>query len=247
MVGDLVVAREGRVDGRPAAHHVGEDAEDDQVAHDHADAGPHQRVDAAAVAARAHVAADRAAGRPPTRARPPRRTARAPGSRSCRWRRTRGSRGWPASPPACRLTVRITSSASPESRFPRLPPPSTSRPFPVACRRSISAQSSGAEHVISLPDSFSTQRNAGMSSFEPSRMPAWLAPVCDEKSVSHSTQPVRALLEPAGQLGRVAVAHRPLEHRGGRARRSRGRSARAHRCGRPPPWRRATRRTIRIV
>ena len=89
---------------------------------------------------------------------------------------------------ACiRLTVRITSSASPESRFPRLPPPSTRSPLPVACRRSISAQSSGAEHTISLPDSFSTHRNAGMSSFEPSRMPAWLAPVCDEKSVSHST------------------------------------------------------------
>ena len=36
------------------------------------------------------------------------------------------------------------------------------------------------------PDSFSTQRNAGMSSFEPSRIPAWLAPVCDDRSVSHS-------------------------------------------------------------
>ena len=36
------------------------------------------------------------------------------------------------------------------------------------------------------PCSFSTQRNAGMSSFEPSRMPAWLAPVCDDRSVSHS-------------------------------------------------------------
>ena len=26
-----------------------------------------------------------------------------------------------------------------------------------------------------------------MSSFEPSRIPAWLAPVCEERSVSHST------------------------------------------------------------
>ena len=33
---------------------------------------------------------------------------------------------------------------------------------------------------------FSTQRNAGMSSLEPSRMPAWQAPVCEERSVSHS-------------------------------------------------------------
>ena len=58
--------------------------------------------------------------------------------------------------------------------------------MPVAWRRSISAQSGGAEHVIIVAVSFSTQRNAGMSSFEPSRIPAWLAPVCDEKSVSHS-------------------------------------------------------------
>ncbi len=56
----------------------------------------------------------------------------------------------------------------------------------MACRRSISAQSAGAEHVISVAVSFSTQRNAEMSSFEPSRIPAWLAPVCEERSVSHS-------------------------------------------------------------
>ena len=33
---------------------------------------------------------------------------------------------------------------------------------------------------------FSTQRKAGMSSFDPSRMPAWLAPVCELRSGSHS-------------------------------------------------------------
>ena len=60
--------------------------------------------------------------------------------------------------------------------------------MPVARRRSISAQSSGAEQVIILPVSFSTQRNAGMSSFDPSRMPAWLAPVCEERSGSHSVR-----------------------------------------------------------
>ena len=52
-----------------------------------------------------------------------------------------------------------------------------SRPTPVACRRSISAQSAGAEHVIIVAVAFSTQRKAGMFSFEPSRIPAWLAPV----------------------------------------------------------------------
>ena len=63
------------------------------------------------------------------------------------------------------------------------------------------------------PVSFSTQRNAGMSSFEPSRMPAWLAPVCEERSVSHSASAVRALREPARHRRRVAVAHRALQHR----------------------------------
>ena len=58
--------------------------------------------------------------------------------------------------------------------------------MPVARSRSIRAQSPGAEHAVSRPVSLSTQRNAGMSSFEPSRIPAWLAPVCEERSVSHS-------------------------------------------------------------
>ena len=60
--------------------------------------------------------------------------------------------------------------------------------MPVARRRSISAQSGGAEHVISVAVSFSTQRKAEMSSFDPSRIPAWLAPVCEERSVSHSAR-----------------------------------------------------------
>ncbi len=81
----------------------------------------------------------------------------------------------------------MVSSASPDRRLPRLAPPPARSPSPLAWRRSISAQSAGAEQVISLPVSFSTQRNAGMSWFEPSRMPAWLAPVWDERSVSHST------------------------------------------------------------
>ena len=58
--------------------------------------------------------------------------------------------------------------------------------MPVARRRSISAQSGGAEHVSIVAVSFSTQRKAEMSSLEPSRIPAWLAPVCEERSVSHS-------------------------------------------------------------
>ena len=52
-----------------------------------------------------------------------------------------------------------------------------------------------------------------MSSFEPSRMPAWLAPVCDERSVSHSVERVAALGDPARHVRGVAVPHRPAQHR----------------------------------
>ena len=65
VVRHLVVARERRVDGGSPAHDVGEHARDDQVAHEDAERAPHQRVDAAAVAARLHVAADRAQSRDP--------------------------------------------------------------------------------------------------------------------------------------------------------------------------------------
>ena len=56
VVRDLVVAREGRVDRGAALHHVREDAVDDQVADDDAHRRAHERVDAAAVAARPNVA-----------------------------------------------------------------------------------------------------------------------------------------------------------------------------------------------
>ncbi len=59
---DLVVAREGRVDRRSALQHVGEDSVDDQVADDDAHGRPHEWVDASAVPARTDVAADRAEG-----------------------------------------------------------------------------------------------------------------------------------------------------------------------------------------
>ena len=56
-----------------------------------------------------------------------------------------------------------------------------------------------------------------MSSFEPSRIPAWLAPVCDERSVSHSTSRCVPAREPAGHLRSVPVAERPLQHGKGEA------------------------------
>ncbi len=63
VVGDLVVARERRVHRGAAFHHVVQHAVHDQVADEDAQGGAHQRVDAASVAARAHVAAASTAGR----------------------------------------------------------------------------------------------------------------------------------------------------------------------------------------
>jgi hypothetical protein len=48
------------------------------------------------------------------------------------------------------------------------------RPIPVEWRRSISAQSAGAEHVIVVAVALWTQRKPGMFSFEPRRIPARL-------------------------------------------------------------------------
>ena len=88
--------------------------------------------------------------------------------------------------------------------------------MPEEWRRSSSAQSGGAEHAISVPVSFSTQRNAGMFSFDPRRMPAWLAPVCEERSGSHS---VRSCEPSATQRAMfVALPSRIARRRIGRAR-----------------------------
>ena len=116
-----------------------------------------------------------------------------------------------------RLTVRITWSASPDSRLPRLAPPLASSPRPVEWVRSISAQSAGPEHATSFAVSFTTQRKAGMFSFEPSRIPAWLAPVWDERSVSHSANSWLPSWSQRAMCRRVAVPHRPLQHRQGEA------------------------------
>ena len=54
---DLVVTRERGVHDWAALHHVLQDAEDDQVAHDHAERAAHQWVDAATMATRDDLAA----------------------------------------------------------------------------------------------------------------------------------------------------------------------------------------------
>jgi hypothetical protein len=56
VVRDLVVARERCVDGGSATHHVGQHRLNDQIAHDDAHRGAHERVGAATVPARPDVA-----------------------------------------------------------------------------------------------------------------------------------------------------------------------------------------------
>ena len=130
--------------------------------------------------------------------------------------------------------------------MPRLAPPFTSSPTPVAWRRSISAQSAGAEQAISVPVSFSTHRNAGMFSFEPSRIPAWLAPVCEERSGSHSASWYPSSATQRAMLGALPsrIAWRRIGSASPSISRNRipGVSVRAS-----TPWRRATRFTTRTV
>ena len=67
------------------------------------------------------------------------------------------------------------------------------------------------------PVALSTQRNAGMSSFEPSRIPAWLAPGLRREVGLPLGSRVRSLRHPARHVRGVAVAHRPAQDRQGEA------------------------------
>ena len=83
-----------------------------------------------------------------------------------------------------------------------------------------------------------------MSSFDPSRIPAWLAPVCEERSVSHSASRCVSSVSQRAMVGalpsRIARAARAV-----RARRSRGRRSRGRRCVAMMPCRRAIRCAMR--
>ena len=94
------------------------------------------------------------------------------------------------------------SVLSPENTFDRETPPSTSSPCPSDWRASISAASRGRFEVKTLPASLSYHRNAGMLWLLPWRIPAWLAPVCDERS--HS-QPVMRCVPERTHLARVGA------------------------------------------
>ena len=60
-----------------------------------------------------------------------------------------------------------------------------SSPSPFDRRRTISAASSGLLETISFARSRSYQRNAGMPSLLPWRIPAWLAEVIEGRIASH--------------------------------------------------------------
>ena len=52
-----------------------------------------------------------------------------------------------------------------------------------------------------------------MSWFEPSRIPAWLAPVCEERSGSHSSNLCEPSASHSRHVRRAAVTHRAPQHR----------------------------------
>ena len=79
------------------------------------------------------------------------------------------------------LIVKITLSVSPENRFDLLAP----SPFEILSSSSLTF--TGPEHcIIWLSFAFSIHLKAVMSSLFPCKIPAWLAPVCEDRSVSHS-------------------------------------------------------------
>ena len=84
------------------------------------------------------------------------------------------------------LNVNITLSVSPENKLDLLAPLSTSRPSPLEILFSNSGTLVGPEHCIKwLSLSFSIHLNATIPSLFPCKIPAWLAPVWEDKSVSH--------------------------------------------------------------
>ena len=72
----------------------------------------------------------------------------------------------------------------------------------------MAAADSGRLDTTTLPSTLSTQRNAGMSTTEPCRMPHWLTPVCDDQPVSHADEAVarRRAASGAGSARRPTAA-----------------------------------------
>ena len=67
----------------------------------------------------------------------------------------------------------------------------------------MAAADSGRLDTTTVPVALSTQRNAGMSTIEPWRMPHWLTPVCDDQPVS---QPTRRCVPSRSQRSSVGTS-----------------------------------------
>ena len=89
---------------------------------------------------------------------------------------------------ARRLIVRAAVGASPVNRLLTLAPPSTSRPRPVLSVSSMIAASAGRFATITRSLARSYQRNAGIPSITPCRIPIWLAGVVAGSFGVHSVR-----------------------------------------------------------
>jgi hypothetical protein len=131
VMGDLVVARERRIGRRAPPHHVGEDAEHDQVADDDAHRGAKEWVDPAPVTARLHVATGRPDRRRPLEQDLPDEEDQGAGDVEA----IGEERAIPRVGPFLRLDPGHGQDhlvGLPREEVPRLAPPSTSRPDPFA-------------------------------------------------------------------------------------------------------------------
>ena len=113
----------------------------------------------------------------------------------------------PIPPPSALIAavVRYDRVASPVIRLQMLAPLLDSRPSPLVMRDTISSASAGLLEAIRCSRSRSYQRNAGMPSLLPWRIPAWLPEVIDGRIASQRdslwlpsrTRPAIVLTEPA--------------------------------------------------
>src|SRR3954469_8902939 len=113
----------------------------------------------------------------------------------------------PMPPPSALIAavVRYDRVASPVNRLQMLAPLFESSPSPFEMREAISVASAGLLEAIRCSRSRSYQRNAGIPSLLPWRMPAWLPDVIDGRIASQRdslwvparTRPAIVLTEPA--------------------------------------------------
>ena len=131
--------------------------------------------------------------------------------------------------------------------MPRLAPPSTSSPIPVARSRSIRAQSAGAEQVIIVPRLLldpAEGRDVVIGAEQDARL---ARPGLGRQIGLPLEQVVRVLGEPARHVRCVPVAHRAPQHRQREPVDLQEDDPRARRSGVAPPCRRAMRWTTRSV